>query len=163
MFLGPLGDLGVSDGVDVLGNLGLAGNVFVEEVFFGDLGGFLDRTFDRLQEGQLQFSLGLFQLELLDGTLGESVPVLQGEVDGFIEVADVGGGQVGTPQTDVLEGQLEVFERVDQVVFSKELAQWRADQWREWGGSTDVGTVDLGGDQTGVVSVQVRGTWGLDG
>ncbi|KAH3668409.1 hypothetical protein OGAPHI_002163 [Ogataea philodendri] len=112
---------------------------------------------------QLQSSLTLLQLGLGESTGGESVPVLEGEVDNLVQVFNVLGLEVGSPQGNVGEAEREVVELVAHWVLVEELGELGAAELRVQA-AVLVETVDLGGNQSGVVLWRADGrTLGRDG
>lgn len=83
-------------------------------------------------EGEEETSLGLRlgSLDLGKGRGdGHSGPLFEGKVDQVVDIGQVLGDQVDTPETSVVVGRIEVLERVGEVVGGYNVGEFGAQQW----------------------------------
>jgi hypothetical protein len=110
----------------------------------------------RQKEGSLKLGLGTLNLRLSDG-LGHAVPLTESEMNKVVDVGEVVGDHVSSPESGVGVGGAEAHERVGKVVL--------VEHGRELGsqvGSVTKGTVEVTDDGLGNEGGEVVGVLPAD-
>ncbi len=113
----------VNSRLDLLRSVSLAGGDELSSDVLGNSSG----TVKAEQQAGLELSLGTLHLPL-GGSCAHSLPLTQGEVDQVIELQEVLGNHVDTPETGVRVRGGEVHERVGEVVGRNNVRETRRKQ-----------------------------------